>query len=252
MPKKIQIDPVELHRLYHEEGLSIAKTAMEFDCSAMTIYNRMVEHGIPRRTANQDKNPVQVDCANCGRSKRIPPSHYDRFERFFCDNQCQGKFLERTGAARGKNNGRWKGRVSVDCANCGKELEVYPCRITEKDNHLCDQDCRAEWYSNNLSGENHPLWQGEKEHHYNGVWSRVRNRVRTRDGIKCQCCGQKDDLTERAHDVHHIQPIKSFEDPQEAHSLENLIQLCRTCHIMMEGLPPGIQRRIVANSDTDD
>lgn len=60
MPGKIKIDPDELHRLYHEEGLSLAKVANRFDCSMMTIYNRMVEHGFPVGPPIKTKNPSKL------------------------------------------------------------------------------------------------------------------------------------------------------------------------------------------------
>jgi len=31
-------------------------------------------------------------------------------------------------------------------------------------------------------------------------------------------------------DVHHIKPFRTFDEPTEAHDLDNLIALCRSCH----------------------
>lgn len=75
-----------------------------------------------------------------------------------------------------------------------------------------------------FTGENNPHWKG-------GVsferWGRefsheLKNKIRKRDGFKCQKCGKKEDS--RKHLVHHI----DF-NPRN-NSVKNLILLCRACH----------------------
>ena len=68
---------------------------------------------------------------------------------------------------------------------------------------------------------------------YGPVWPRIRERVRTRDGFKCQVCGAPE--TARQHDVHHKTPFRSFvrdgsPDLSKANRLENLTTLCPSCH----------------------
>jgi predicted HNH restriction endonuclease len=36
--------------------------------------------------------------------------------------------------------------------------------------------------------------------------------------------------------VHHITPIRDFDTPEEANTLDNLITLCEPCHAQWEGL----------------
>ena len=38
----------------------------------------------------------------------------------------------------------------------------------------------------------------------------------------------------REPDVHHITPVRDFEDPQDAHRLDNVVCLCRSCHRLAE------------------
>lgn len=230
MPEKIRIGPTKLRRLYQAEKLSLRKIAEKVGCSVTTVRNRMVEHGIPWRTSVQEMERITVDCEWCGTPKQVIPSHYEKYERFFCDNKCQGNYLKTTGLSRGRNNGRWKGRVPVSCANCGKQIEIYPCRIDEKEHHLCKQECRAQWYSDNLSGRNSPHWREDYERDYNGNWLQVRKRVRERDGNQCRLCGVGKRDIGRIPDVHHIRALRTFENPQEAHTMDNLVQLCPSCH----------------------
>ncbi len=73
---------------------------------------------------------------------------------------------------------------------------------------------------------------------YGPDWGRIRERVRARDGYKCQMCGTPE--TTRQHDVHHKIPFRSFVrnvksadlalQLEQAHRLENLITLCPACH----------------------
>ena len=71
-------------------------------------------------------------------------------------------------------------------------------------------------------------------------WDQQRNRARARDGRLCQHCGAPEH-PERAHDVHHIEPFRTFgyvrgknDRYLEANRLENLVTLCRSCHRRVE------------------
>jgi 5-methylcytosine-specific restriction endonuclease McrA len=35
-------------------------------------------------------------------------------------------------------------------------------------------------------------------------------------------------------DVHHRTPVRSFDIPEDAHSLDNVVTLCRSCHRNVE------------------
>jgi DEAD/DEAH box helicase domain-containing protein len=70
---------------------------------------------------------------------------------------------------------------------------------------------------------------------YGPGWPKIRDRVRARDGYRCQVCG----LVEsggRQHDVHHKIPFRQFRDEtgrilrERANQLDNLVTLCPECH----------------------
>ena len=69
---------------------------------------------------------------------------------------------------------------------------------------------------------------------YGPEWPKIRERVRTRDGFRCQMCGRAE--TGRQHDVHHKTPFRMFRDAtgkilrEQANRLDNLITLCPECH----------------------
>ena len=77
---------------------------------------------------------------------------------------------------------------------------------------------------------------------YGPDWGKIRDRVRARDGYKCQVCGTPE--TTRQHDVHHKIPFRSFMRSltsidvglqlQQANRLDNLTTLCPPCHKKVE------------------
>ncbi len=67
---------------------------------------------------------------------------------------------------------------------------------------------------------------------YGPGWTKIRERVRARDGFKCQVCGAPENG--RQHDVHHKVPFKAFVSREEANRLENLTTLCSSCHRKVE------------------
>lgn len=87
---------------------------------------------------------------------------------------------------------------------------------------------------------------------YGPDWPNIRERVRARDGFRCQVCGRPESgpstalrtgpstelRTGRQHDVHHKTPFRFFmrraDDPVKAraiaNNLANLVTLCQECH----------------------
>ena len=68
---------------------------------------------------------------------------------------------------------------------------------------------------------------------YGRGWPRIRDAVRSRDGFRCQVCGQPE-TEDRQHDVHHKTPFRALASAEDANRLENLITLCPSCHRKVE------------------
>jgi DEAD/DEAH box helicase domain-containing protein len=75
------------------------------------------------------------------------------------------------------------------------------------------------------------LWSNAPNN-YGPGWNTIRQRVRERDGYRCQSCGVLE--SGREHDVHHKIPFRTFPSPQEANQLNNLVTLCQSCHRRVE------------------
>ncbi len=73
---------------------------------------------------------------------------------------------------------------------------------------------------------------------YGPDWRRQRQRARERDEFRCRSCGAPESPN-REHDVHHVRSIREFGygavgDYAQANELDNLITLCRSCHLQAE------------------
>ena len=86
---------------------------------------------------------------------------------------------------------------------------------------------KAKWMREIRSGENHWMWNPDKEYFRGEDWPIARKAALVRDNYTCQDCGIK---RYQRMDVHHLVAWHETHD----NSLENLITLCRSCHIKRE------------------
>lgn len=96
-----------------------------------------------------------------------------------------------------------------------------------------NQDRMTEW----ALGEDDRDYEAN---HQGDAWEEAKREAKARDG-HCQLCGctseeQRDrpDLWGDDLHAHHIEPVSSFDIPEEAHTPENLITLCAECHRKVE------------------
>jgi hypothetical protein len=103
---------------------------------------------------------------------------------------------------------------------CEMSFSVLPCQIRQGGGHFCSPDCHASWMSDQ--------W-GDGTAVYNGDWHSVRRQALERDDHQCQYCGKSRSEIGRKPDVHHITPVRDFDDPQDSHTLDNVVALCPSC-----------------------
>lgn len=86
------------------------------------------------------------------------------------------------------------------------------------------------------TGEESPNWTGGTADYYGENWLEQRRRTLERDGYACQDCGLTNDDHKRQYGrelhVHHVQKLRTFDEPAEANRLDNLVTLCESCHYM--------------------
>lgn len=173
-----------------------------------------------------------TECELCG----------DRFEYYesekegkYCPDCVEKESWQDTVALEGEENPRWKGgKWTFECAVCGDEIERYPAEVTGEVT-VCGRECLGEWLSEAFRGSDHPNWKGGDTGRYGPGWNRVRRQALERDGFQCVLCGAGTADIGRNPDVHHIVPVRTFEqsethDLTDAHFLTNVVSLCQSCH----------------------
>jgi 5-methylcytosine-specific restriction endonuclease McrA len=80
---------------------------------------------------------------------------------------------------------------------------------------------------------------GDAALYYGSAWDEKRKQVLKRDNYECQNCGVDEDTHKKRRGfslhVHHIVPLREFDDVTEANRLENLVSVCASCHNEVEG-----------------
>lgn len=183
----------------------------------------------------QTKERIELECKWCKREFKVVPS---KQERKFCSKNCHDKY--RSKFLTGKDNPNYKPKVHETriCKYCNEEFETYTFSHVE----CCSFECRNNWVSKNWVGENNPLYEGG-EMYYGENWHRKRKKVLERDNRKCVICKKGKEELGQMPSVHHIKPIRSFDNPEDANKLDNLVTVCEAHHSKIEGwnLKPDIR-----------
>ena len=148
--------------------------------------------------------------------------------------------------------------TEVKCYTCDDVFEIRDSRVDDSEKHFCDRDCKSNWdeerfsgsnhprygvdvdesvknkISSSLTGENHPMWKGGGKLDYGSSWSRKREQRLKKDNHRCQNCGMAREKHVEEYNldlnVHHIIPLREFENGDEANRISNLVTLCIPCH----------------------
>lgn len=180
------------------------------------------------KAANYRGRTATILCANCGRETKKAKRFVERFEKSFCDRNCQIEYYrQHTEQVSGKNSPRWR-KITKSCEWCRKTYETWPS--TKDETRFCSMECRNNWQSEMMSGENHYNWNGgttveRSLDMASREYKQWRTAVFERDGYTCQKCGDRKGGNLRAH---HIKSWIEF--PEQRHSVENGVTLCENCH----------------------
>jgi len=188
---------------------------------------------------------VEVECSWCSESFDRPRSRAEKFETQFCSGECESEW--KSVNLIGQENPNWS-RETTECSWCDAKIKVVPSRFDVAEKLFCSSDCYGNWLSENVTGDSHPNFKGGYRQYYGDEWEQVREEIRNRDGGVCQACGKSRDDNGRRLSVHHIVPVREFDDPNEAHTHNNLVQVCDDCHPKLENLPEMEQRKIVGET----
>lgn len=110
-------------------------------------------------------------CENCGEGVERKPTEFD--DHVLCSESCTAEWLSE----------RRNERVEVSCEQCSTTVVRKVSAAEKGRNNFCSHECAGEWKSENLTGENHPLY------------SRVE--------VSCPACGSTHEVHEHYADRDH-------------------------------------------------
>lgn len=186
----------------------------------------------PSGTDSPFYNRIEIRCAFCSSLIYRTRSKIDNHKNQFCNKNCNNNW-NKLNVKRGAEN--WKyNTVEKPCSYCGKLVKRQYWQANGYEHTFCNTECHGKWRSENMTGENSPLWQGGFIEYRGANWHKQRELARKRDNDTCQHCGITKNQIGRELDVHHIVPFRHFDDYRIANALDNLITLCGSCHMKAE------------------
>lgn len=230
------------------------------------------EYGVKQhhaKTHGVSLTSTELTCSGCGDVFTRPSYNVVDAEDYYCSQGCRKKdegelqcrydgcgYTSDAELGIQQHHKRTHGEsLTVDtfeCDCCGDTFERQRSKDRHFDGTFCSKDCKYEHLSDEFSerrtgegnpmygrdGEDHPRWRGGYDQQYGEGWATARRQALLRDHARCQNCGMSDnehhDEFGRQLDVHHIEPVRTFDDPSDAHELDNIVTLCRRCHGAIE------------------
>lgn len=202
-------------------------------------------HGIGKtELLNEIKNladelgetPTQKDMREYGRFSPVP--YFDRFGTW-------NNSLKEAGLKENREYGISEESLIKKLKQVARQLGHTP--TLEEFRQLTDYSTKP--YRDNWGSWNKALEKAGLEKNveytndavdslYSTLWKPRRRKALERDAFRCQDCGVGRDkhIEKYGHglEVHHIEPAKNFDDPDERHALDNLVCLCKECHRLRE------------------
>jgi transcriptional regulator with XRE-family HTH domain len=209
-------DEQTLRRLFHEESLTQSEMAERLDCAHGTVSNWMRKYDIETR------KETEYQCQQCQKVVEKYPSQVTG-ENFFCSRTCYGDWLSENKTK--ENHPRWEGGVDeLTCDNCGETYQKHQSKIIW--NHqFCTKECYYGW---RMKDDPQYIYYGKNwESHADKALQE--NEVCQRKGCRKEKCENGAKLH-----VHHLTPVKEFDEPEDAHFSENLVVLCAKHHQRIE------------------
>ena len=181
---------------------------------------------------NQPKDPTKRSIFTCEWCSQ-PFEEWIYRQPRFCSNQCRSEFAARQPKPKARKPESY---IEFKCEWCGQHFKVHKSIVNnpKRTSRFCSKNCLYNAMSQERRGKNNPNYNGGHVDHYGPNWERQKRKAQRRDDNTCQVCGYHVG-GDKILDVHHITPFKTLNgDWQYANRLENLICLCRDCHVQVE------------------
>ncbi len=157
-------------------------------------------------------------CLNC----HAPLTARPYGDRDICSEACEIERRAKVSRIKAQNCKRFlKDIPEQPCETCKRAFRPRSLSFKRR---FCSKSCANIGHARGIAGWNNPAWRGGVNGSRTAQYraSPIRDKVRTRDGFRCVACGDSDRIQ-----THHINLNNSD------HRVENLVTLCRMCHIQL-------------------
>jgi hypothetical protein len=167
---------------------------------------------------------TDAECIECGQHFRYYPSEK---RGLYCPDCVADASVSCTPPDRDE-----LGTVQSTCGFCESTISVYRSTIETRERVFCDRECYTDW----LEARHRERHRSnvDPDQYYTTGWVSARKEALERDEHTCQRCGICAADADRPLEVHHKTPVRMFKFPVDAHTLDNLVTLCRSCHLEVE------------------
>jgi len=134
-------------------------------------------------------------------------------------------------AARRREGIPRKPTISWTCEVCGADRTITRGKYAPaRKLRFCSPECA----NKAMRGVGNPSWRGGHPRYYGPDWRPLQRLARKLDNYKCKRCGTTQKKAGRALDVHHISPVSSYSNVNDANRIDNVVSLCHDCHMLVE------------------
>lgn len=176
-------------------------------CGTTTQINQSARNLPVYCSPNCRKKKHHIKCVIC--EKMFYTSHHDSKT---CSKPCACKLVSQK-------------IVKYTCSSCKEVYERPSSLVRTKTNNFCSRKCASKHFS---------IGRLNTSQRYGKDWHIIReNRLRF-DHYTCLSCMKHNSELDVRLEVHHVIPIKEFEQPDDGNYKENLRTLCSTCHHKVE------------------
>lgn len=198
------------------------------DCATQLRIKRLTGRKRPGIGGPERKSARFLVCCVCGKEFFVTPTQASRIKKT-CSKECRGKYMKAIKSLH---------KVRIVCQRCGEPFDAPACHA-KRNRRFCSDACRMAWFNEYSAqeqrGRDNPNWRGGGSLEYYGpTWPQAKRSALKRDGSSCVICGKTSKELGYKPVVHHVVPFKWFDSYEEANLLENLMCLCRGCHMSKE------------------
>ena len=138
-----------------------------------------------------------------------------------------------------------KKAINLNCKNCDKLFKRNVSLLSSgKWGDFCSRICRGEFISKNIVGDKHHSWRGGYIPYFGNNWHFIRNQIRKSTELICVKCGVSEKLLNEELHLHHKIPRRFFNKVEDSNIKENLMLLCKHCHLEVEHATDRILRKM--------